>query len=437
MQLKVNNHFWIVLILTFLMGLIQFWMRQDIIQRFYFLLIGMIIICFFWTLLSLKGIELKRFSKSYREELGKVIEERFEIHNKSRLPKMWIEILDQSILPGVNGSRIITSIKPGQTRVFQNLRRLTRRGEYKLGPTIIKSGDPFGLFSFEKLFEADNSLLVLPFFFSISSLKSSPGQLSGRRAIRKTSHNKTAYASGVREYKPGDSLSRIHWRSTAKKERFMVKEFEEEPQSNIWIFLDADEKHVFCDESANIIDEEIIYNKSSTAPRYYLPNDSFEYEVAISASLLDYFIRENRAVGLTCMSKRIIVHSPEKGKRQQSKIIDTLAFVQPDGDLPISALLQSQAAGLTKGVNLIVVTANTSSEIINVLEQLNRRGAKITVIFVDGHSFGNQNTSENINQFLETRGFKTVNIKCGDDVKNVLQISNGMEGLENYYSNSG
>ena len=45
---------------------------------------------------------------------------------------------------------------------------------------------------------------------------------------------------GVREYVDGDPLNRIHWMSTARRDRLMVKEFELDPQSDVWIFLDAE-----------------------------------------------------------------------------------------------------------------------------------------------------------------------------------------------------
>jgi uncharacterized protein (DUF58 family) len=42
----------------------------------------------------------------------------------------------------------------------------------------------------------------------------------------------------VRDYEPGDSFSRIHWRSTARRDRLVVKEFELDPLADIWIVPD-------------------------------------------------------------------------------------------------------------------------------------------------------------------------------------------------------
>jgi hypothetical protein len=55
------------------------------------------------------------------------------------------------------------------------------------------------------------------------------GLLSGGEALRRRTHYVTTNASGVRDYAPGDSFSRIHWRSTARRNRLIVKEFELDP----------------------------------------------------------------------------------------------------------------------------------------------------------------------------------------------------------------
>ncbi len=60
--------------------------------------------------------------------------------------------------------------------------------------------------------------------------------------IRQRSADVTPHAAGVREYVPGDPMKRIHWPSTAHKGRLMVKEFEQDPQADIWIFLDAQQE---------------------------------------------------------------------------------------------------------------------------------------------------------------------------------------------------
>ena len=51
------------------------------------------------------------------------------------------------------------------------------------------------------------------------------------------------YAISVRDYYPGDPLRRIDWKTTARLDKLMVKEFEEDPQATVWILLDGDENN--------------------------------------------------------------------------------------------------------------------------------------------------------------------------------------------------
>jgi uncharacterized protein (DUF58 family) len=65
--------------------------------------------------------------------------------------------------------------------------------------------------------------------FNIHSFPLPSGLLSGGEALRRRTHQITPNAAGVRDYAPGDPLNRIHWISTARRRRLMVKEFELDP----------------------------------------------------------------------------------------------------------------------------------------------------------------------------------------------------------------
>src|SRR2546428_11863832 len=45
---------------------------------------------------------------------------------------------------------------------------------------------------------------------------------------------------GIREYRPGDAMNRIHWPSSVRHRRLHVKEFELDRTADLWIYLDLD-----------------------------------------------------------------------------------------------------------------------------------------------------------------------------------------------------
>ena len=188
---------------------------------------------------------------------------------------------------------------------------LTRRGAFALGPTTLRSGDPFGLFVARKTVTAAETLVVLPMSVPVRTFPPPPGILPGGRAIRRKTMDVTPHASGVREYVPGDPMKRIHWPSTVRRGRFMVKEFEQDPQSDIWLFLDAHvEAHV-----GQPVHEELSFKVDQwlqKRPQVKLPCDTFEYAVSAAASLAQHFLKQQRAVGLACAAGRLTVEQAQE-----------------------------------------------------------------------------------------------------------------------------
>src|SRR5690606_29025177 len=89
-------------------------------------------------------------------------------------------------------------------------------------------------------------------------------------------------AATVSEYRPGDSLRHVHWMSTARRGRMMVKELEIEPSGNVWVVLDLDQR---------------VQQGSG-------PMGTLEHGIVVAASLAADLLsgRDQRAVGLLAYS---------------------------------------------------------------------------------------------------------------------------------------
>ena len=97
------------------------------------------------------------------------------------------------------------------------------RGEFQLGPMTVVSGDPFGLFHSPRRVGATDRLIVYPMTVELNRVILPVGFLSGGDAQRQLTHQITTNASSIRDYVSGDSMNRIHWRSTARTGNIMVK----------------------------------------------------------------------------------------------------------------------------------------------------------------------------------------------------------------------
>ena len=367
-----------------------------------------------WTLISIHGIRLGRQARILRASMGEVFEEHFEVRNSARLACLWLEIINQSNLPMAGGSRLLTGIGPHQRRFYTARTLLNRRGAFLLGPTNMTSGDPFGLFTISRQVPAKDTLIVLPMMVPIKDFPPPPGILPGGRTIRQRTFDVTPHAAGIREYVPGDPMKRIHWPSTAHRGRFMVKEFEQDPQADIWLLLDAQHE-----VQASLPEQTFAFSGEGwwlRRPNVSLPRDSFEYIVSAAASLANYFLVERRAVGLACAAGKSIVVSAERGERQVNKIMETLAFLQPDGAMPLLGLVTMRAKLLSIGTGVILITPSTRPELLLAVEDLQRRNLRPVVVLIKTETFGGTAESESIVAGLMRRNVPVCPISLGDDL---------------------
>lgn len=356
---------------------------------------------FAWTRISLFQLRITRRARSLRASVGDVFEESFELNNPSRLPRLFVDIRNESTLPAAAGSRLLTWIGPRENRTYIARTWLIRRGAFPLGPTTFASGDPFGFFMQRVRIPSKNSLLVLPLIVPIADFPHPAGLLPGGKVIQRKSMEVTPHASGVREYVNGDALKRIHWPSSARRGRLMVKEFELDPQSEFWIFLDAqiNSQAELAVEPPHIKDNWIFTRR----PEINLPPSTIEYGVSLAASLAHYFIEQRLAVGFVTDGPVYTVIPAERSERQESKVLETLAFVTGEGNLSLASLVDLQSPLMPLGSSAILITASVDKEVILAVDLLQRRNLRPVIILMMAHSFGGPEGSEDLAVQLEQR----------------------------------
>lgn len=374
-----------------------------------------------WSAASLKGLKFARSARTLRAQVGQIFEERFDIQNPSIIPRFWLEIVDTSTLPGADGSRVLTMIQGRQSRSYLARTRLLRRGVFPLGPTEISSGDLFGLFPVRISLPASDSLLVYPMMVEVRNFPNPPGLLPGGEALRRRTHQITPNAAGIREYEPGDPLNRIHWLSTARRRRMMVKEFELDPLADVWLILDA-EKVV---QRANPQPDQEFHAKDiwQRYKKFSLPPSTEEYSVSIAASLARSYLRRGRAVGLVGAGQHLALISPDRGGRQLGKILEALALLRAVGGIPLRGLVETQVKHMVRGSTVVLITPTVSNEVALLADYLLQRGLKPIVILLQADSFGGETGSGELLARIKMIGVPVRLVECGVDLEQAL--SNG------------
>lgn len=378
-------------------------------------------ITWIWSAASLRGLKFTRSARTVRAQVGQIFEERFDIQNPSIIPRFWLEIVDTSTLPGNDGSRVLTMIQGRQSRSYLARTRLLRRGVFPLGPTVISSGDLFGLFPVRVSLPASDALLVYPMMVEVRNFPNPPGLLPGGEALRRRTHQITPNAAGIREYEPGDPLNRIHWLSTARRQRMMVKEFELDPLADVWLILDA-EKTVQCaipqpDQEFHTKDIWQRYKK------FTLPPSTEEYGVSIAASLARSYLRRGRAVGLVGAGQHLALISPDRGGRQLGKILEALALLRAEGRIPLRGLVETQVKHMVRGSTVVLISPTVSNEVALLADYLLQRGLKPVVILLQAETFGGNTGSGELLTQIKMIGIPVRLVECGVELEHAL--SNG------------
>ncbi|MEW6179719.1 MAG: DUF58 domain-containing protein [Chloroflexota bacterium] len=422
--MKIRPPFFVFLILLAASFAGAYLTQQPTVYVYYriiYLLFALLLVAFLWAILSLRGLTVQRSARVLRLPVGQIFEERFEILNESWYGRLWLEVKDLSSLPDKQGSRVISGIGAHQTRSYFSRTLLVKRGAFLLGPTVLISGDPFGFFSVSKIIPAEKTLLVFPYMVGLQKFPEPGGELPGGRALRRKSLEVTPYAAGVREYAPGDPLNRIHWKTTARKDRLMVKEFEQDPQADVWLVLDAQAGMHYGSEDVQRIGKENHFWLIPQKLMVPLPPHTFEYGISCVASIADYFLRQGRSVGFMCAAQTMSVLPAEKGIRQMGKLLETLAFLNAEGGVSLPGLIEGQANQIPKGSTVVLVTAACSEELELAIEMLLRKDLRPVIVAMERGTFGAPTKDCSVLEKLKAYKIPVRLIHNGDNLKTALE----------------
>lgn len=389
--------------------------QWDVLDNVFFTLIGLLIVAWIWSWFSLRDVIVSRDTRADRAQVGQTFTERLRVQNRSRLSKLWIEVIDQSDMPGHRVSRVV-HLGPHDSNRWRTETTAARRGKFRIGPLVLRSGDPFGLFPRYQIEPHTEDLLVYPATVDLSAFALPIGELPGGSAIQRRTPFVTPNAAGVRDYFPGDAFNRIAWRATARTGQLMVKEFELDPTADLWIALDMD-REVQAGSLGGVALPNV---HGDDVPLSFWLDSTEEYGVTIAASLARHFLNQNRNVGLLVNSAQNITVPADRGGRQMLKILEQLAVVQADGDTPFSEMLIADGSLFTRNSTLITITSSTEDDWVQALIGIVSRNVQTVSVVIEPSTFGGAGSSLMVVSDLASVNIPTYLVKYGDDISRAL-----------------
>jgi uncharacterized protein (DUF58 family) len=344
------------------------------------------LVAWLWVRLAQGPMRLHREIRAEERYEGDDVDVELRLEHTSRVPAASLVLVEQ--VAGLGERRTPLDSNRGR----YTLARL-RRGRYHFLEVRAVIEDAFGLQHAEIPLAAPWTLLVYPRLVELDRLFSEGGTYAqdGRRLLLRRPSGFDLHS--VREYEQGESLRKVHWRSTAKRGQLMVKELEDAPRDEVAILLDAE---------AGI----------SVA-------ESFDVQVRAAGSLLLAQARRGRrAVLLVNGANRTVrrVHSYETDWRQA---YDLLAAAEPDGHAPAASLLGDEGNVVSRALELTVVTSSLSPLLVERLLQRTLSQRRAALVFVDPASFGpsgDHPTPRPALLRLQASGVPVAVLRRGDDL---------------------
>lgn len=286
------------------------------------------------------------------------------LQNMSRLPTGTLLLEDR--LPYALGSRprvVLERLGAHQASSVAYTVRADVRGRYPVGPLVIRLTDPFGLCELTRSFPSVDRLTVIPQVVALPAVR-----LAGEYAGTGDSRARSVAVHGeddaaTREYRRGDDLRRVHWRSTARTGELMVRREEQPWESRATVVLDT----------------------RLAAHRGEGPTASFEWAVSAAASIAMHLRQAGYKLRLVT-GTGVDVDATEIGG--EGAILDTLADVKLSSAGDISVLVE-QVRRRSDGGLVIGLFGTLSVAEAEVLTGLRGNGATCIGFAIDSSTWVN------------------------------------------------
>jgi uncharacterized protein (DUF58 family) len=328
---------------------------------------GLWLFAYLWAKSLARGIRLKREVRFGWAQVGDQLDERFTLIQEGWAPGIWVEVEDQSTLPEYPASRVTGVGNAGARNQWKIKATCKRRGVFTLGPTRLKGGDPFGIYSALIEYPQSTRLVVTPPILALPSIRVAPAGRTGDGGQRVNALERCIGSAGLREYLPGDSLRWIHWPSTAHQGSLFVRLLEGVSSGDWWILLNLEE--------------------TAQAGDGY--DSTLELGIILAASMTDTGLRERHRVGLLMAGEKMVWLPPQSDEEQRWHILQELAQAKV-GTCRFSDLLFLCQSYIHQAPGLILITPPANGEWISALVPLVMRGAVATVLLLDPTGFGGE-----------------------------------------------
>jgi uncharacterized protein (DUF58 family) len=359
----------IVLLSLFLILFFPFWLVQ-----FLMLLVLLVIaLSFIYARLIYGSITVTHNQEVIRAYKLQKIDIDLFMENKSLIPIHYLSVWESpgELVPISENKFLFSLAKRQKVRLSYQLKGLSR-GEYALGPIIIKASDPLGLFPWEKRIEEKCRVIIYPSLFKIKKQITS-GYPGGNIRIRDKMYEDITRLKSIREYIPGDDIRHISWKVSARLGSLHTREFLPALQSPALLVLNLTledyplkHRHAHLEKAIEI---------AASFVAYFL---SLDQEIGLITSGLINNIQPQLHLGAGCEHTMLILENLAKIKGCPQKV-------------DIIGILYNSGLCLPNGARIILISPLLSEKQLQAFASFRRRRGFLEYIPIAGKISGNIN----------------------------------------------
>jgi uncharacterized protein (DUF58 family) len=391
--------------------LAAFVMGQRDLLRVGIFVVALPVVCLLAVHRTRYRLSCSRRLEPARVPVGTPAQVTVRVENLSRLPSGVLMAEDK--VPYLLGTRprfVLDRIPSrGSGEVTYTLRSDVR-GRFEVGPLTVHLTDPFGLAELSRAFSRVDPVVVTPRVVQIPPIRLG-GEWAGGGETRARAVASLGEADvATREYRQGDDLRRVHWRSTARYGELMVRREERPWQSRAVVLLDS----------------------RSSAHRGSGAGSSYEWAVSAAASIGLYLSRSGHALRLIDDTGQEVAavasHSTEAGS--EGVLLDALALAKANRNSQLSAAVDAVRRGGGEGL-VVAILGSLSSVETDALARLRHEVTAGIAVLLDTEGWAGRSGSPAAategfragELRLRSAGWRVVPVRYGESLADVWPLA--------------
>jgi len=349
----------------------------------------LVVVSWLWTGVASRSLHLGVALDPETVVSGDRVEARLQVENRSWFPALGCRArLDLSAAGGGVAECAAAVLLPGRAKRGTTRSGALWRGSYELPCGEVAAGDPLGLAERRSPQDGSTTLLVLPRLSRIEDFELLAGRVLGIGLKPGTSVKGAGEFRGIRPHQPGEPLSRVHWKSTAKTGVLMLRETEEAPRAENVVLVDGWAQAVVGER----------------------PLDTFEKSIVAAGTLADTLLERGVPLDLVLHGKDETPVTLESTPAGRHHLRELLAQASPTAPGPLGDVISRSLTRISRNTCLMVVSSTWDRSLQLPLLRLAERRVPVLLVHVSPSSFRGEPPGVNERAFLLSLQRSGVNV---------------------------